>query len=63
MRKSSNPFMRGTKSDCYGRHASVYHVYPVSRITGEVRAKFIKGGGVENEWGKGGGDPTFARKL
>ena len=37
----------GDKSDGCGRSASVYHVYPVSRITGEGREGCSKGSGRE----------------
>ena len=40
-----NPFLRGTKSDGCGKNPSNYHVYPVSRITGEGTLDFLKGGG------------------
>ena len=50
--------------------ASVYQVYPVSRITGEGRAEFFKawGPGFEQEGagagaGTGGGNSICARKL
>ena len=35
---------KGDKYDGCGRHASVYHVYPVSRSTSEERAEWWKGG-------------------
>ena len=37
----------GDKSDGCGRNASGYHVYPVSRTTGEERAECSKGGGLQ----------------
>ena len=40
--------LEGDKSDGCGRNASVYHVYPVSRTTGEERAE------CSNGWGCGG---------
>ena len=42
MRGNYKPF-KGHKSDGYGRNASVYHVYPVSRTTSEERAESSKG--------------------
>ena len=39
-------FLRGTKSDRCGRSASVYHVYPVSLTTGDLRVDFLRGWGL-----------------
>ena len=47
VRGNYKPFY-GHKSDSCGRNASVYHVYPVSRTTGE--------GGTECSKGVGGGE-------
>ena len=47
-------------------NASVYKVYPVSRITGEGRAAFLRswGAGCEQEGAGGGGDNSICvRKL
>ena len=43
--------------------ASVYQVYPVSRLTGEGRAEFLRawGHGGEQEEGAGGGGTCFFR--
>ena len=51
-------FLRGTKSDNCGRSASVYHVYPVTRATGEGRAKCSRGRG-----GRGKGIPTALGRM
>ena len=53
--------MRETKSDDFGRNASVYQIYTVSRITGKVRAEFLRGAGVEKEGGRGEGGEMEGR--
>ena len=46
-------------------NASVYQVYPVSRITGEGRAEFLKawGAGFEHEEAGGGGERAGQHHL
>ena len=49
-RKLYNPSGGGTKSDGCESNASVYYVYPVSRIAGEDRAEFLREGGGRGEF-------------
>ena len=45
--ETKNPCLRGTKSDSCGRKCISYQVYPVTRITSEGRAEFLRA------WGTG----------
>ena len=51
----------GDKSDGCERNASVYHVYHVSRTTGEERAENFKGVGVGG--GVGGNSNRFRGRI
>ena len=63
--KTIKPVFEGDISDsCVEGNASVYQVYPVSRITGEGRAEFLSawGHGFEQE-GAGGGRGGWAGNI
>ena len=55
--KILNPFLKGHNLTAVEGNASVYQVYPVSRITGEGRADILRawGAGFEQEGARGGG--------
>ena len=55
--ETKNPCLRGTKSDSCGRKCISYQVYPVTRITSEGRAEFLRawGPGFEQEGAAGAG--------
>ena len=56
VKRTNTPLIPQHKSDGCGRNASVYHVYPVSRTTGEERADFyVRGGLGLNKMGRGAG--------